>query len=90
MQTDGFVTADKVKNAYLGLGVKQDTTKDNKVFPVPSNSTCNNILKLTGKQCAIKALLTYHLARHTFATLSIISPEVPIETVSKMDGAYEY
>ena len=25
MQTDGFVTADKVKNAYLGLGVKQDT-----------------------------------------------------------------
>jgi hypothetical protein len=25
MQVDGFVTADKVKNAYLGLGVKQDT-----------------------------------------------------------------
>ena len=25
MQTDGFVTSDKVKNAYLGLGVKQDT-----------------------------------------------------------------
>jgi hypothetical protein len=25
MQTDGFVTADKVKNAYLGLGVKRDT-----------------------------------------------------------------
>ena len=25
LQTDGFVTADKVKNAYLGLGVKQDT-----------------------------------------------------------------
>ncbi|GHV48803.1 hypothetical protein FACS1894181_05620 [Bacteroidia bacterium] len=25
MQTDGFVTANKVKNAYLGLGVKQDT-----------------------------------------------------------------
>ena len=25
MQADGFVTADKVKNAYLGLGVKQDT-----------------------------------------------------------------
>ena len=25
MQTDGFVTADKIKNAYLGLGVKQDT-----------------------------------------------------------------
>lgn len=25
MQTDGFITADKVKNAYLGLGIKQDT-----------------------------------------------------------------
>lgn len=25
MQADGFATADKVKNAYLGLGVKQDT-----------------------------------------------------------------
>lgn len=37
MQADGFATADKVKNAYLGLGVKQDTfltlfTKHNQEF----------------------------------------------------------
>ncbi len=25
MQADSFATADKVKNAYLGLGIKQDT-----------------------------------------------------------------
>lgn len=25
MQTDGFITANKVENAYLGLGIKQDT-----------------------------------------------------------------
>ena len=26
MKTDGFVTADKVKNVYLALGIKQDTS----------------------------------------------------------------
>ena len=53
---------------------------------MPSNGTCNKILKKIGVQCSIKTRLTYHLSRHTFGTLLTISQGVPIETVSKMLG----
>lgn len=39
-------------------------TRDNRIFPVPSNTSCNSILKKIAKQCGIKARLTYHTARH--------------------------
>lgn len=61
-------------------------TRDNRVFPVPSNSSCNTILKKIAKQCGIKTRVTYHVSRHTFATLLTISQGVPIETVSRMLG----
>ena len=61
-------------------------TRDNRIFPVPSNGSCNNILKKIAKQCGIKTRLTYHVSRHTFGTLLTISQGVPIETVSRMMG----
>ena len=60
--------------------------KDNLVFPVPSNESCNNILKKIGIQCGIKTKLTYHVSRHTAATLIFLSQGVPIETVSRILG----
>jgi len=60
--------------------------KDNLVFPVPSNENCNKKLKEIGIQCGIKTRLTYHLGRHTCATLILLSQGVPIETVSKILG----
>ncbi|WP_416440015.1 tyrosine-type recombinase/integrase [Leeuwenhoekiella sp. A16] len=36
--------------------------------------------------CKITKTLTFHLARHTFATTVTLSRGVPIETVSKMLG----
>ena len=44
-----------------------------------------SLLKEIGDVCGIKKNLTYHLARHTFATM-ILSKGVPIESVSKMLG----
>lgn len=61
-------------------------TRDNRVFPVPSNSACNSILKKIAKQCGVKTRLSYHVSRHTFSTLITLSQGVPIETVSKMLG----
>ena len=59
--------------------------KGNKVFPMMSNQRINSYLKEIADFCGIKKNLTFHLARHTFATMSI-SKGVPMESVSKMLG----
>ncbi|MBN8854707.1 MAG: recombinase [Sphingobacteriales bacterium 50-39] len=57
-----------------------------RAFPVMSNQKMNAYLKEIGDLCGIKKNLTYHLARHTFATTVTLSNGVPMETVSKMLG----
>ena len=56
-----------------------------KLLPILSNQKMNAYLKEIADICQINKNLTYHVARHTFATMSI-SKGVPIETVSKMLG----
>ncbi len=50
-----------------------------------TNQKLNSYLKEIADICGIKKNLTFHLARHTFATMSL-SKGVPIESVSKMLG----
>jgi site-specific recombinase XerD len=57
-----------------------------RVLPVLSNQKMNAYLKEIGDLCGIRKNLTYHIARHTFATTITLSNGVPIETVSKMLG----
>jgi site-specific recombinase XerD len=57
-----------------------------KLLPVPSNQKMNAYLKEIADVCSINKNLTFHLARHTFATTVTLSNGVPIETVSKMLG----
>ncbi|MBS1680969.1 MAG: site-specific integrase [Bacteroidetes bacterium] len=56
------------------------------LFPVISNQKLNAYLKEISDLCDINKNLTFHLARHTFATTITLSNGVPIETVSKMLG----
>ncbi len=58
----------------------------NKMFPGISNQKMNSYLKEIGDICGIRKSLTFHLARHTFATTVTLSNGVPIESVSKMLG----
>lgn len=60
-------------------------TKNGKLLPILSNQKMNNYLKEIADLCGIRKNLTYHLARHTFATMTL-SKGVPIESVSKMLG----
>ncbi len=53
---------------------------------MPSNTTCNRILKTRAELCGIKTHLTYHIARHSAATTILLSNGVPIETVSRLLG----
>lgn len=55
------------------------------LFPVISNQKINSYLKEIADVCGINKNLTFHLARHTFATMTL-SKGVPIESVSKMLG----
>ncbi len=58
---------------------------DDKVLPVMSNQKMNEYLKEIGALCGINKDLTFHLARHSFATLTL-TKGVTIESVSKMLG----
>jgi site-specific recombinase XerD len=64
----------------------RDTSVNGKVFPMKDNKTMNIQLNKTAKQCGIERRLTFHMARHTFATEICLSQRVPIETVSQMMG----
>ena len=56
------------------------------LFPNFSNQKLNSYLKEIADLCGIKKNLTFHIARHTFATTVTLSNGVPIESVSKMLG----
>ncbi len=55
-------------------------------MPILSNQKMNAYLKEIADVCGINKILTFHIARHTFATTVTLSNGVPIETVSKMLG----
>ena len=56
------------------------------LFPKMSNQKINGYLKEIGSLCDIQKNITFHVARHTFATTVTLSNGVPIETVSKILG----
>ncbi len=59
---------------------------ENLVLPILSNQKMNSYLKEIADCCNIHKTITFHIARHTFATTVTLSNNVPIETVSKMLG----
>lgn len=56
------------------------------LFPLITNEKLNLYLKEIADAVGIKKNLTFHMARHTFATTVTLSNGVPIETVSKLLG----
>ena len=62
------------------------TSENNNLLPKLSNQKLNSYLKEIADLSSIKKNLTFHMARHTFATTVTLSNGVPIETVSKLLG----
>ena len=50
-----------------------------------SRSVMGKNLSIVGKACGIRQRLSYHMARHTFGTMSL-SAGIPIESIAKMMG----
>jgi site-specific recombinase XerD len=59
---------------------------NDQVLPVLSNQKLNSYLKEIADTCGIEKNLTFHVARHTFATTVTLQNGVPIESVSRMMG----
>lgn len=59
---------------------------ENRLLPILSNQKMNAYLKEMADICEIDKELTFHIARHTFATTVTLNNGVPIESVSKMLG----
>lgn len=59
---------------------------EDSVLPILTNQKMNAYLKEVGDLCATSKEITFHMARHTFATSVTLTNGVPIETVSKMLG----
>lgn len=57
-----------------------------KLLPIMSNQKLNAYLKELADLAGISKQLTFHIARHTFATTVTMLKWVPIESVSKMLG----
>ena len=75
--------AKQIINRYAG---NPQCENEGRLLPVLSNQKMNVYLKEIADLCGIDKQLTYHTARHTFATTVTLSNGVPIESVSKMLG----
>lgn len=54
-------------------------------LPYYTNQACNKHLREIREACGIKKKMTFHIARHSFATLCL-SYDIPIEQLAKMMG----
>ena len=79
----------KANHNDLTIGQDDQTMKekgDGFVFhPDSSRSVMNSKLYIVGKACGISQRLSFHMARHTFGTMSL-SAGIPIESIAKMMG----
>lgn len=76
-------TAQYIMDKYSDYPVNKNKST---ILPILSNQKMNAYLKEIATVCGINKELTFHIARHTFATTVTLSNGVPIETVSKMLG----
>jgi site-specific recombinase XerD len=63
----------------------EGTQKDGKLLPAISNQKMNSYLHEIADICNIDKKITFHVARHSFATLCL-TMGMPIESISKMLG----
>lgn len=60
--------------------------RGHRIFDLPSNGWCNVCLNRIASLAGLDKAITFHTARHTFATTITLSQGVAIETISKLLG----
>lgn len=85
-KTDELVKIPILPKAWEILQKYRNNPYSDKLLPLFSNQKINVYLKEIGSGCGIRKNITFHVARHTFATTVMLTNGVPIETVSKLLG----
>lgn len=85
-KTNTKVTVPRLPPAIKILKKYEGKYLDGQLMPIITNQKLNCYLKEIADICGIEKNLTFHLARHTFATTMTLGKGVPIESVSKMLG----
>lgn len=70
----------RIVEKYRGL------CEDGRLFPALPYDSCKDILRTVAKKCSIDKHLTWHMARHTMATVVCLSNGMPLESVSRVLG----
>ncbi len=66
--------------------ISPDSINRETIFPCPSNQYTNRSLKVVAEKAGLNKNLTFHVARHTFATTVTLEKGISIESVSHMLG----
>ena len=74
-----------IDEAQMWMPERGDAKDTDKVFSLPSEVQLNKAIKTWAKQAGIDKHLSFHTARHTFATLALTA-DVELYTVSKLLG----
>jgi site-specific recombinase XerD len=78
-----YSTAKEIIDKYTDLSA---LSAEDTVLPVISNQKLNAYLKEIANIVGIEKNLTFHVARHTFATTVTLQNGISIEAVSRMMG----
>ena len=76
----------KAKEVLLNYAGGNQGENNELLLPVYANQKCNLYLKKIIAKCKIGKNISFHAARHTFATTVTLANGMPLETVSKLLG----
>ena len=88
-KTDISVNLPLLPKAYVIIEKYKDEPRvyhRQRLLPFMSNQRLNKYIKDIAGLCGINKEVSFHTARHTFATTVTLTNGVPVETVSKMLG----
>ena len=73
------------KTAETFMPQRNDAKEDDRVFKLPNNAYCNKVVKDWAKDAGVKKRLTFHMSRHTAATM-LLNLDNALEVVAKQLG----
>ena len=87
-EVESLIPLHPIAEQILSLYTNEKSKGDYKVFPdTISKGKLIASLKAVGLACGIRTPLTYHVARHSFGTLTL-EAGIPIESIAKMMGIH--